>query len=56
MEEDFFNSLKEDELRDYFSEDYISQDEKDLGKIIRELPPEIQAMIFANLLDKKEDK
>lgn len=50
------SELKDSELKDYFSEDYVSSDEKDISKIIQDLPPEVKAMIFANLLDKKEDK
>ena len=50
------SELKDSELKDYFSEDYVSYDEKDISKIIQDLPPEVKAMVFANLLDKKEDK
>lgn len=49
-----YDPVKESEIRDYLNDESNLKNDKDIGKMIAELPPEIKALLLSDALDKKD--
>ena len=49
-----YDPVKESEIRDYLNDESDLNSDKDIGKMIADLPPEIKALLLSDALDKKD--
>lgn len=49
-----YDPVKESEIRDYLNDESSLRENKDIGKMIADLPPEIKALLLSDALDKKD--
>lgn len=56
VKDDFYDIVSSDdeEIVDYLDDDIFDSDNKDMAKMIKDLPPEIKAIMLSNVFDKKD--